>query len=102
VPGLGQGLSAAFVAWDRRQGELAASIGAADMLESGWDAMTHKVWPSPQQKTPRQELWKRRSVEKPEAEFSTLEIPPTTWDAPFPTATTTGWMNSKNRTFHLP
>jgi hypothetical protein len=32
--GLGQELSAAFVAWDPHQGELSASIGAADMLES--------------------------------------------------------------------
>jgi hypothetical protein len=32
--GFGQELSAAFVAWDPHQGELAASIGAADMLES--------------------------------------------------------------------
>jgi hypothetical protein len=32
--GLGQELSAAFVAWDPHQGKLAASIGAADMLES--------------------------------------------------------------------
>jgi hypothetical protein len=32
--GLGQELSAAFVAWDPHQGELAASIGATDMLEA--------------------------------------------------------------------
>jgi hypothetical protein len=32
--GFGQELSAAFVAWDPYQGELAASIGAANMLES--------------------------------------------------------------------
>ena len=32
--GFGQELSAAFVAWDPHQGELAASVGAADMLES--------------------------------------------------------------------
>jgi len=32
--GFGQELSAAFVAWDPHQGKLAASIGAADMLES--------------------------------------------------------------------
>jgi hypothetical protein len=32
--GLGQELSAALVAWDPHQGKLAASIGAADMLES--------------------------------------------------------------------
>ena len=32
--GLGQELSAAFVAWDPYQGELAATIRAADMLET--------------------------------------------------------------------
>ena len=32
--GFGQELSAAFVAWDPHQGKLAASIGAAHMLES--------------------------------------------------------------------
>jgi hypothetical protein len=32
--GLGQELSAAFVAWDPHQRELSASIGATDMLES--------------------------------------------------------------------
>jgi hypothetical protein len=32
--GLGQELSAAFVAWDPHQGELATLIGATDMLES--------------------------------------------------------------------
>jgi hypothetical protein len=32
--GFGQELSAAFVAWDPHQGELAASIGATSMLES--------------------------------------------------------------------
>ena len=48
-----------------------------------------KVWPSMQTKTRRPKLWKRRAVEKSQKQTfpPRLEIPPSTRDSHFPTAT---------------